>query len=212
MKIIAPNANTSVPQMSKILCVYRPYPPAWHIDGQSIDRKIIRRIFFLPLRWSFIRHWRANPQPVEVMVGQAMRFIQQHAPSAEIDLLYVPSTKDSPSDEVQSPFDTVWIKHPDDTLSNELQQQNYDTILMLYPDNIGAGWKTIEQSLASIHANKIIINGRERIFFYDKASRAQIKKRRFLFNTMLTEIIAVPTIWLVAFFLAIYDSIVHQRS
>ena len=95
----------------------------------------------------------------------------------------------------------------------EIIDQNYDCVLLLYPDAIGYGWEPIEKRFINTGVACILaMNGRRRVFPINHYYHHKLKWRRFLEATWLVEIILF-IYWLpVSLILAIYDALFYSSK
>ena len=89
-----------------------------------------------------------------------------------------------------------------------------DRVLLLYPDAVGLGWRTIEQAVrdAAPGSSPIeVLNGRRRRFVLDSRTRRALWLRRVLERTMVVELLAAPLIVGLAPALWVIDAIRGRR-
>jgi hypothetical protein len=70
-----------------------------------------------------------------------------------------------------------------------------DTVVLLYPDSIGLGFRPIERSVLAHKLDwtaVVVLNGRRREFRLNNATRLGLRLRRLLEWTMLPELLFLP--------------------
>lgn len=83
-----------------------------------------------------------------------------------------------------------------------------DEIVFLYPDAIGLGFSDIEKQVSRACSPSVcvrVLNGRGREFIFNRNTKYNLHLRRFLEQTMLTEIIACLLITVCTPFLLLID-------
>ena len=194
--------------------------PRWEraVTGGRIDQLDPRRISQLRLALvmkSRQQYSRANPRPPAGMLYLAEELIPREAPAAELDLLVEPSLSDDIPPELLRPFHRVWRSPepaPEDWPKahlKELRAQDYDTLILLYPDAIGVGWRRIERRLASLAISRTMaLNGRGRIFFLDPKGRRTLAGRRLMEGTRLLETALALAVVVMGPILAAWDGLI----
>jgi hypothetical protein len=89
-----------------------------------------------------------------------------------------------------------------------------ETIVLLYPDSIGLGFGSIERAIMKNknRASRMhVINGRCRVFEFDRTTRGRLRLRRFLEWTMLPELLFLPAFVVATPLLWITDAIRGRR-
>lgn len=219
MRILAPNRNTPVPEMQRILLVTMPtyFHPAWErwLAGERVGEFDFYKLNFwkkVLVSKSFVHNTRSNPRSIPYMADLAHYFLQTHAPSAEADLLAdVNAHRELPTEFLDG-FENVWeveqeafFPWPVD-MSTVLAEREYDTILLLYADANGLGWRKLEKRMGKLNpARVLVLNGRKRLFYLDAATRRKLLWRRFWERSWLVEIALAFGLLLIAVPLVLYD-------
>lgn len=196
IKIIAPHPNASVAPVKNALFILRP----WTLPASKKGWKAYR---------DMIVHYRANPRDTKYMLERAAEFVSVHAQGAAInlyvheDMLNGVAGKDYP-----------WINNIlGDAELKALKENQNDTIVFLFADATGMGWNDFEQQMLRFSpAQFIVINGRRRIFFWDKESRRMLRQRRFLAQAWWLEWCLAPWLVLTSAFYALADSFRVKKS
>ncbi len=195
IRIISPHANVPVPTMKRILCVFRPW---LRENGGKNKWKDYR---------DYLIHYRANPRGMEYMLDLASEFRAKYASSAFVDLLAEQTIPDAIPERHRSWIKKVWTELQIESLA----ENGYDTIIYLYPDAIGLGWNHIERILLRLKTRHyLVINGRRRIFVWDRDSRRALALRRFIAKAWALEMLLAPALLCVSGILALYDSLAGQ--
>ena len=222
MQIHKPHTNISFPEMDKVLCILQPIRihPVWEklIGGKPIHElnfnilTSFQKILLLKSRKQLLS---ANPRSVSYMLTGVREFIEEQAPSSSIDLLINPEFETEIPVFIKNWPQKIWISNKiTDVLLGEIHNKRYDVIFLLYPDAIGLGWGNIENQLLShVKETKVlIINGRGRIFIFDRDTRFALALRRFLDISCIVEIILFLGIFPVAIITAILDICINWKS
>lgn len=195
IKVISPHGNISVPTIRRALFVLHPW-----------TRKMAGGGSWRGFR-NYLLHYRANPRGVEYMLSVASEFRAKYAANASVELLTEPTLLEKIPERHRSWIGKIWT---------ELRVENligngYDTVIFLYPDAIGLGWKETERKLLHLKAPQyLVINGRKRIFVWDRDSRGALALRRFVAKAWVLEMILGPVLLCVSTILVLYDSLVSQ--
>lgn len=199
IKIVEPHSNTSLPVMRSILFVFHPtfikHPT--RTPWQSTKKSLL--------------DYHTNARSLEYMLELAAKFRVKYAPEARCDLLLYAYNNSNVPTEHRS-----WINHilqMEQIEGLSASEDPYDTIVLLYPDPLGMGWANVEKKLISLKSKLyLVINGRRRIFVWDKESRRALFWRRLLVKSWLLEIVLVPITIIVALILACFDFFTHQSD
>ncbi len=194
MKVLAPNANTTLGDARQVLCVFQPtriYPSYEKvvlgraiISSDSAGLSRVQKLLSWPVRIAF---YRANPRNTTYMLDVAIPFLQEKIPGVQIDLLVEPAGWASVPADYQQRVRRVWqSRNPyfrplERELIENLKQQRYDLLALLYADSIGLSWFPVERALKHLNVtNTIVINGRRRVFVWDAEARRRLYLRRAL--------------------------------
>ena len=85
-----------------------------------------------------------------------------------------------------------------------------DTVVLLFPDSIGLGFTPIERAVSAHKrdlANVVALNGRNRDFRLNAATRLGLRLRRVLEWTMLPEMALLPVFVVATPLLWIFDAV-----
>lgn len=221
MQILKPHPNISYPKIHRVLCILQPVRihPVWEkmIGGKPINElkfSLLTRFQQILLLKSRKQLLSANPRSVTYMLTLAHDFIEEHAPSASIDLLINPEFEtEIPALLKKWPHQIVVDHTITDTQQNKDLLRTYDTVILLYPDAIGLGWGKIERRLAQLNdVTILVINGRRRVFILDREMRCALTLRRLLDLSCLVEIILCIGIFPAAMLTAGYDILMHWKT
>ncbi len=227
LKILAPHPNVPIPPMQQILCALRPtrVHPFWEtlIAGAPIDELDLRQLAVIQqvMLWKSHKvYQRANPRNLDYMLIAVQAFLKEHAPNAGVHLLLDPAFRSTNVDDSCSWAERLFWSNGDQgllgtDLTAELVTQDYDTVIMSYPDAIGLGWDRLETQLERLNAKTILVlNGRRRAFFWDSESCRALRFRRFVEKIWLPEALFIMLFIGAAIPLAIYDGLVRlgQRA
>lgn len=83
-----------------------------------------------------------------------------------------------------------------------------DTVILLYPDAIGQGFRHIEDTVRKIKkpgAAMRVLNGRRRKFLLNRSVQMSLRLRRLLERLMLLELLVMVPFIIITPFLAIFD-------
>ncbi|WP_420547782.1 hypothetical protein [Curvivirga sp.] len=84
---------------------------------------------------------------------------------------------------------------------------NIDTVVLLFPDAIGHGFTEIYAKTSALideRTNVLVLNGRRRLFHYNKKAQRALCIRRFLEKWMVGEFIfVIPFVLITPFFLIV---------
>jgi len=220
VRILAPHATVPVPTMRRVLCVLHPtrIHTRWEkaIAGSPVGEFDVGRLSSIRklLFWkSHMQYFRANPRDVTYMLRLAYGFLKEHAPSTEVDLLVEATLVDRiPEEFRQWPRVLSIMQEPDATMVRTLTGGGYDTIVLLYPDAIGLGWGHVERIVAHLNPpHTLVINGRRRVFAWDKKSRRMLTWRRLVESSWVLELVMIPTVLLVSVLLGAWDALAGPR-
>ncbi len=195
IKIISPHANIPVPAIRRALFVLQPW--ARKMAGGSSWRDFR----------NYLLHYRGNPRSVEYMLDVASEFRVKYAANASVELLAEPTLLEMIPERHRSWIKKIWTE----LRVESLNRNAYDTIIYLYSDAIGLGWGEIERKLLRLKAAQyLVINGRRRIFVWNRDSRRALALRRFIAKTWVLEMLLVPALLCVSGILALYDSLAGE--
>lgn len=108
-------------------------------------------------------------------------------------------------------LDLLREKFPDAEIVDINQTRSPGKIILLYPDSIGLGWRKIENRLIHNH-ERVVLNGRRRVFELTSSVRRMLLLRRFLEMTFLPEILLTPFVLLYGAFVATKDKFRGRQS
>jgi hypothetical protein len=193
------------------------FHPRWEkrIIGRPVGEFTLQDLTTLQkaLVWmSYVQHFRANPRSVLYMLKLAYDLASEKMPDAETDLLVDPETDAAIPEPLRHWPHTLWTtpnlnRIPADMLV-QLAAQHYETVIFLYPDAIGLGWRRAESQIAGLYIpNMLVLNGRQRLFAWDAEARRMLERRRVIEGGCLLEIVLLPTLVLVSIPLALYDTL-----
>lgn len=219
MKILAPHANTSFPNIKRVLVVCMPtyLNPRWErsLAGKRIDEidfyslKFARQVLISP---SFVQFSRSNPRTTEYMLHLAANFLHDHVANAEVELLLDSNSSQRLPEGLHADVQKVWSAEQEGLwnlnpeLRSKLQARHFDTVLLMFPDAIGLGWSSIERYLFALKArNYVVFNGRQRVFVLDKETHRKLLWRRLIERSWLVEVSLGIGMAAISIPLAIYD-------
>jgi hypothetical protein len=202
IKIIAPHPNTPLPQLQRVLLVYKTWAGS-NTPGHSW--------------WDFrnyLIYFRANPRSLEYMDDIVREVLIMNYPNLQFDLLLDLDGSANPGleDTLFSKAGRKWFADLSRPISwyqdplKELPLSSYDAIICLYPDPLGLEFGELEKSfLRKNLPNVWVINGRRRFFQLDGSTLRTIRFHRFLTKSWLAEIIFALSIFIVAPVIAVFD-------
>lgn len=219
MKILDPNRNIPIPVMSKVLWVVKPtyFHPKWEVwlTGSRVGSFDFYQLPFarkVLVSGSVAAHQKANPRSIEYMLEAGLDFFKKNAPDAQIDILPDKNAEVGVPGGQAAKFHHIWGGQSEDlrplapAILKKLHNEGYDTIVFLYADAIGRGWMPIENRMRNLGANQtLVLNGRKRVFVFDREAHRMLLWRRFLERTWLVELVMAPLLLLLSLPLAIYD-------
>ena len=195
IKIIAPHPNTTLQPTRNALFVLRP----WTLSSSTAGWKAYRDL---------IVHYRANPRNTEYMLERANEFISNHMHNTTIDLCVHKTIEN----EIK-PGNYPWINniiHENEIA--KIKSNQYDTIVFLYADAIGLGWNDLENKIQALSPNQVVvINGRRRVFIWDKESRKKLNFRRFMSQAWWWEWLFAPWLFITSSLFFLID-IFHPKK
>ena len=192
MRTLPPHPDVCAPEVSRPLLVMRPWTLPTGGKGSWREYR----------KW--LLHYRANPRNVGYMMDRADEFLRQRAPGANIDVLAGPDLRDQVRDQDRPWVGRIWTEADADSL----KEARYDTIVLAYPDAIGLGWGPTERLLLSLKAaHYVVINGRRRVFFWDRATRRELRLRRFMAKAWVFEMMLVPFVLAATVGFAVCDAL-----
>ena len=183
------------------LCVLRPtrISPRWEraIAGSPVGEFDTRNLsgWQKVLTWrSGQIHYNANVREPQYMVQLLRGFVGILGMPVNLDLLVdAKSATRLPSD-AHEWFRHVWVTHNEsfrnclDEKPISLRSRTYDTLIFLYPDSTGLGWRAVERNLRTLKVRQtLVINGRGRIFLYDRQTRNALLWRRIIERSRIVE-------------------------
>lgn len=221
MNILYPHANGPIPRIERALCVLKPmriHPRLeTAIAGRPEDgreradlsgpQKLLTWKSGLLYKWSF-------PRDPAYLLRFAREFLAEAAPDARVDLLVGGDMAARIDPEALEGIGTTWTADRPDLrpwppgLLDRIRGAGYDTIVLLYADPIGHGWRGVERDLAGLGAAHVLVaNGRRRVFRLDGRARRALAWRRFLERSMLVERALLPLLVISTIPLALYDTL-----
>lgn len=226
MKILFPNKNTDVGPLKKILCVLKPtqiYPlyekmvfRGCYKEGMPHGKNLLQKIIIYPVRAVF---YRANPRSMDYMLAFALSFLRETFKGIQIDLLVEENGWKEVSDDLKKGFSRVFQSaHPnffpfDGKLLENIKQQKYDAAALLYADAVGLSWWKAERIVHKLKCPlNFVINGRKKVFLWDREARRKLYLRRILEKTWFFEIILSLGFFIFTPFLLLYDLIAKNTE
>lgn len=192
------------------------FNPTWErtVSGKRIDQIDFYQLNFLRkvlVSASWVRQTRANPRSHEYMLDAAMQIFGSGKTVDKVDLLI--ETSEVPlAEEWQKHFGHIYKANAENyhrmqhNLVEELKQARYDMVVLLYEDAIGLGWENVERLMERIQtAQVIVLNGRKRIFKFDKVAKRKLVWRRFLETSWLSEVVLAPLLVVCSLAFFVYD-------
>lgn len=219
MKIFAPNANSPLPALKKVLMVSMPtyFNPRWErlVARGRIDevdfykQSFIRQVL---IARSFVQTSRSNPRSVDTMLHMANKFLWSNQKNLELHLLIdMVADKQVSINARQGLHSVRVIKNEgilpiDGAVFKQLEAEKFDAVLLLYPDAIGLGWTLVERRLRQLKvAHTIVLNGRQRVFALDAEAHRKLLWRRLLERSWLVETALALSMAIISIPLSIYD-------
>lgn len=182
------------------LWIEKPLTDEINIREQPLYKQVL-------LAKSYGQYFRANPRTAAYMLNETQHLMQAYFPKAKVDLLIAKSTLSTI--EPRSWINKVWYFDPWDSKQFLASQETqYNCILLLYPDAIGAGWGPLEKHLQRLGISPIwVLNGRKRLFLWNKKTQRQLQLRRTFAWLPVNEFIFIIMLSLLGLILAVYDTL-----
>jgi hypothetical protein len=171
------------------------------------------------LTWkSLQQHRNANPRDAAYMLDAAAEVLTDANPTVAVDVVMPAWMKPALADRALARFERCWAVDADTdwtrqgSLMRDLRARHYDAVVLLYPDGNGLGWMSLEQRLGRLGVPMVALNGRRRLFTFDKPTRRALRLRRALERSWLVEAAVIAGVVPIGLALAAYDAITLRQQ
>lgn len=183
--------------------------PPRHIEGPLGFRWLIKRLAANQLRQSIAiyRDHFANPRELDYLVA-LLEGEAEVAPNGAASILI---DKGWQADQISRLSGRLDYQIADFQQSASIDLKGADQVVVVYPDALGLGWRSLEKHLLSTGKPILVVNGRRRVFSLDRAASREMRFRRFLAETRVVELLLGVVVVGIAFVFAVYDFVSGVR-